>query len=73
MMDADKTQLEELVADQLSYGHSGVIETKAQFVDVIVSKKTVYKAITISEPSDRRDESAWPAPVSQSYFRGAPL
>jgi ketosteroid isomerase-like protein len=52
MMDADKTQLEELVADQLSYGHSGgVIETKVQFIDVIVSKKTVYKAITISEPS----------------------
>jgi len=52
MMDADKTQLEELVADQLSYGHSGgVIETKVQFIDVIVSKKTVYKAITISEPN----------------------
>lgn len=52
MVDADKGQLEELVADQLSYGHSGgVIETKAQFVDVIVSKKTVYKTITLSEPS----------------------
>ena len=52
MVDADKAQLEELVADQLSYGHSGgVIETKAQFVDVIVSKKTVYKSITLSEPS----------------------
>ena len=52
MVGADKAQLEELVADQLSYGHSGgVIETKAQFVDVIVSKKTVYKTITLSEPS----------------------
>ena len=52
MVDADKAQLEELVAEQLSYGHSGgVIETKAQFVDVIVSKKTVYKTITLSEPS----------------------
>ena len=52
MVDADKAQLEDLVADQLSYGHSGgVIETKAQFVDVIVSKKTVYKSITLSEPS----------------------
>ena len=40
MVGADKAQLEELVADQLSYGHSGgVIETKAQFVDVIVSKR----------------------------------
>ena len=52
MIGADKAQLEEHVADQLSYGHSGgVIETKAQFVDVIVSKKTVYKTITLSEPS----------------------
>ena len=52
MVGADKAQLEELVADQLSYGHSGgVIETKAQFVDVIVSKKTVYKTIALSEPS----------------------
>jgi len=52
MVGADKAQLEQLVADQLSYGHSGgVIETKAQFVDVIVSKKTVYKAITLSDPS----------------------
>ena len=52
MVGADKAQLEELVADQLSYGHSGgVIETKAQFVDVIVSKKTVYKNITLSDPS----------------------
>ena len=52
MLQADKAGLEQLVADQLSYGHSaGVIETKAQFVDVIVSKKTVYKTISLSEPS----------------------
>ena len=47
MMDAYKTQLEELVADQLSYGHSGgVIETKVQFIDVIVSKKTVSRYLS---------------------------
>ena len=52
MLEADKVRLEELVADELSYGHSGgVVETKAQFVDVIVSKKTVYKTITLSDPS----------------------
>ena len=52
MLAADKAKLEELVADQLSYGHSsGVIETKAQFVDVVVSKKTIYKSITLSEAS----------------------
>jgi len=52
MIAADKAKLEALVADQLSYGHSaGRIETKKQFVDVFVSKKTVYKSITLGEPS----------------------
>ena len=50
MLAADKAQLEALVADQLSYGHSGgVVETKAQFVGVIASKKTTYKTITLSD------------------------
>jgi len=52
MLAADKAKLEELVSEQLSYGHSGgVIETKAQFIEVIVSKKTEYKTITLSEPT----------------------
>jgi ketosteroid isomerase-like protein len=52
MLAADKAKLEELVADQLSYGHSGgVVETKAQFIDVVAGKKTVYKTITLSAPS----------------------
>jgi ketosteroid isomerase-like protein len=52
MLAADRTALEGLVADRLSYGHSGgVIESKAQFVEVIADKKTVYKSITLSEPS----------------------
>ena len=52
MLAADQAGLEGLVADQLSYGHSGgVIESKAQFVSVVAGKKTIYKAITLSEPS----------------------
>jgi len=52
MLEADRAKLEALVADQLSYGHSaGVIQTKAQFVDVIAGKKTVYKTITLSDPA----------------------
>jgi ketosteroid isomerase-like protein len=52
MVDADKARLEELVADQLSYGHSsGVIESKAQFVSVVAGKKTIYKSIGLLEPS----------------------
>ena len=54
MLAADKAGLEAAVSDQLSYGHSGgVVESKAQFVEVIVSKKTVYKTITLSEPSTK--------------------
>ena len=49
MLAADKAKLEALTADQLSYGHSGgVVQTKAEFVDVIASKKTAYKSIELS-------------------------
>lgn len=52
MMEADKAKLEMLVADQLSYGHSGgTVQNKAEFVSVIADKKTVYKTITLSEPT----------------------
>jgi ketosteroid isomerase-like protein len=52
MMAADKAKLEMLVADQLSYGHSGgTVQNKAEFVSVIADKKTVYKTITLSEPT----------------------
>ena len=49
MLAADKAKLEALTADQLSYGHSsGVVQTKTVFVDVIASKKNVYKSIELS-------------------------
>ena len=52
MMAADRPKLEALVADQLSYGHSsGKVETKAEFIDVIAGKKTIYKSITLSNPT----------------------
>jgi hypothetical protein len=52
MLAADKAKLEELVADQLSYGHSaGKLETKTEFVEVIASKKTIYKSITLTDTS----------------------
>jgi ketosteroid isomerase-like protein len=52
MLAADRTGLEHLVADQLSYGHSsGIVESKGQFIEVIADKKTVYKSISLSEPS----------------------
>lgn len=46
MLNADKAKLDALTADQLTYGHSaGKLETKSEFVDVIASKKTVYKML----------------------------
>jgi hypothetical protein len=52
MVAADKPALQALVSDQLSYGHSGgVVQNKADFVDVIASKKTIYKSISLTEPT----------------------
>ena len=52
MLEADRRALEALTADALSYGHSsGVLETKAEFIDVIASKRTVYKAINLANQS----------------------
>ena len=50
MLGADRAKLESLVSDKLSYGHSGgVIQDKKDFVEVIASKKTVYKSIELSK------------------------
>ena len=52
MLDADRRALETLTSDALSYGHSsGRVETKEQFIDVIANKKTIYKAIDLSDQS----------------------
>src|SRR5215211_5968004 len=52
MLAADKAKLEALTPDQLSYGHSaGRLETKKEFVDVIAGKKTIYKSITLNDPT----------------------
>jgi hypothetical protein len=50
MVDADKARLDELTADQLSYGHSGgVIQDKADFISVIIARKTIYHSITLTD------------------------
>lgn len=52
MMAADKAKLDALLSDQLSYGHSaGRLETKAMFMDIVAGKKTLYKSITLTEPT----------------------
>ena len=46
----DKKVLEELAADDLSYGHStGVVEDKAAFVDAMVKGRVVFTSITLSD------------------------
>ena len=50
MLTADRAKLTALLSDQLSYGHSaGRLETKAQFLDVVAGKKTLYKSMSFSD------------------------
>jgi hypothetical protein len=46
----EKPQLEALCAEQLSYGHSGGrVETKAQFIEGVMTRKAIVKSITLSD------------------------
>ena len=50
LLEADKGQLEKLTAEQLSYGHSsGKVESKPQFVDGVMTRKSIVKSITFPE------------------------
>lgn len=54
MLAADRSQLDAICADQLSYGHSsGKLETKAQFIDNAVSGKSTWKFITLTNHSSQ--------------------
>lgn len=49
MIDGDKTGLQNITADQLSYGHSsGKVEDKATFVDNIVTGKSDFVTIDLT-------------------------
>jgi ketosteroid isomerase-like protein len=46
----DKTQLEALCAEELSYGHSdGRVENKAQFINGVMTRKAILKSLTLSD------------------------
>jgi ketosteroid isomerase-like protein len=50
LMEKDKTRLEQLAADQLSYGHSsGKVQSKAEFVDGVMTSKATVKSLTFPE------------------------
>jgi ketosteroid isomerase-like protein len=49
MIDPDRAALGRLFADQLSYGHSdGRAQTKAEFTDALVNRKSLFKSISLS-------------------------
>ena len=50
LLEADKTQLEKLTADQVSYGHSdGWVQNKAEFIDGVMTRKAIVKSIAFPE------------------------
>jgi len=50
LLKADKTQLERLSADQLSYGHSdGKVQGKVEFIDGVMTRKATVKSITFPD------------------------
>jgi ketosteroid isomerase-like protein len=54
MIDVNKTELENLVSDSLSYGHSGGhIDDKKEFVDKLVTGKSDFVTIDITEQTIR--------------------
>src|SRR5262245_8003941 len=54
MLKADRSQLEALCADQLSYGHSGGrVETKSQFIDAATSGRSTWKVITLTDQTNQ--------------------
>ncbi|MBV9861219.1 MAG: nuclear transport factor 2 family protein [Alphaproteobacteria bacterium] len=68
MLAADRARLSELVCDQLSYGHSsGLVQDKAEFIDVIADKKTLYKSISLT---DAKTMMAGDAAIVRHTFNG---
>jgi hypothetical protein len=50
MLGQQRAQLEELCHAQLAYGHSdGRVETKAQFIEGVMTRKAIVKALTLSD------------------------
>ena len=50
LLKADKSQLERLSADQLSYGHSdGKVQGKVEFIDGVMTRKATVKSITFPD------------------------
>jgi ketosteroid isomerase-like protein len=54
VLKADRSQLEALCADQLSYGHSGGrVENKSQFIDGATSGRSTWNFITLTDQTNQ--------------------
>lgn len=52
MINANKAELENIAAEELSYGHSsGKIENKAEFIEALVSGKSDFETIELMDQS----------------------
>jgi Domain of unknown function (DUF4440) len=50
LLAADKPELEQLTAAELSYGHSsGVVQNKSAFIDGVLNRKAVVKSLTFPD------------------------
>jgi ketosteroid isomerase-like protein len=50
LLDKDKARLEQLTAEQLSYGHSdGRVQTRPEFVDGVMTGRAVVKSLTFPD------------------------
>jgi dihydroxyacetone kinase-like predicted kinase len=50
LLAADKAELEQLTAAQLSYGHSsGMVQNKSEFIDGVLNRKAVVKSLTFPD------------------------
>ena len=66
LLKADKTQLERLAADQLSYGHSdGKVQNKPEFIDGVMTRKATVKSLTFP---DLKIEVAGDAAVARHLY-----
>ena len=56
MLDGDTAALKDLLSDQITYVHSsGKVENKAEVLDIVGGKKTVYKTITIEDENNQTE------------------
>lgn len=54
MLEVDRARLAALTADQLSYGHSsGRVESKAQFIDNLLSRANAFRSINLGDQTIR--------------------